>query len=151
MLDILRVPDPRLRQTAAVVRVFDIELENLAVAMLTTMYEARGCGLAAPQVGVGIRLVVLNYGPMACGKLTQRVMVNPRVAWTSAKTTAMREGCLSCPDALVFVTRPNIVDVEWDSINDPHAPVQKERFRGWAARIVQHEIDHLDGKVIADG
>lgn len=148
-LEILKVPDPRLYESAIEVRVFDYELKELAQRMLDTMYESRGCGLAAPQVGVGLRLVVLNYGPMSCGQFTQRVMVNPRVTKSSVKTSVAREGCLSCPDALVLVTRADIVDVEWDDVSEPHGMVRKERFRGWAARIVQHEIDHLDGRVIA--
>lgn len=146
--DLVLWPDPRLLEPAVHVRVFDAELVSLARDMVETMERHRGCGLAAVQVGVPLSLIVLNYGPRALGQSTLRIMANPRIVRSRGELVLAREDCLSCPGAGRLVDRASIVDVAWDPITPESGPSQ-ERFRGWAARIVAHEIDHLEGRVIA--
>lgn len=149
LLPLIVYPDPRLLERAIEIRAFDSELEQLARDMVETMEAARGCGLAAPQVGVGIRLIVFNFGASSVGVNTLRVMANPQVTWESEDESSWPEECLSCPGVKTFVTRPKVVDVRWDTLDPRRKGKRCERFRGLAARIVQHEIDHLDGRIIA--
>ena len=148
ILPTLKHPDPRLLETAIRIRVFDSELRQLARDMLETMYSLGGCGLAAPQVGIGLRLIVFNFGPRGVGSSTERVMVNPEWDAVGARTSVMGEMCLSCPDVVRPVSRFKTVRASWMGF-EAHDRDSRETFRGWAARVLQHEVDHLDGKVIA--
>jgi peptide deformylase len=144
---ILIHPDPRLKKRAEAVSELTPELRTLADDMLQTMYEAPGIGLAAPQVGVLSRLIVMD-----CVKdkdLPPRPMVlfNPEVTWASDERSTYEEGCLSIPEQYAEVERPAEVRVRW---MDQHGATQEEQFDGLWATCVQHEIDHLDGKLFID-
>jgi peptide deformylase len=142
---ILLHPDPRLKAVAKPVTAFDDALRRLAEDMLETMYDAPGVGLAAPQVGVLSRLIVMD-----CTKdepPRPLVLVNPEVVWTSEEKGPSEEGCLSIPEHYADVVRPREVEVAWtDLAGNP----QRERFEGLWAVCAQHEIDHLNGKLFID-
>lgn len=144
---ILLHPDPRLKKTATVVDDLSDDLRTLADDMLKTMYEAPGIGLAAPQVGILQRLIVLDCVKEEGEKPRPLVMFNPQVIARSDGENTYEEGCLSIPDQYADVTRPAEVDVQWMDRDGNH---QEERFTGLWATCVQHEIDHLDGKLFID-
>ena len=143
---ILIHPDPRLKKLCDPVMQITADLRKLAADMLETMYDAPGIGLAAPQVGVTKRLLVMD-----CMKLpdTPRpmVLINPVVTWTSADLATYEEGCLSIPDQYAEVQRPDKATVRW---MDLEGTMQEETFEGLWATCVQHEIDHLNGKLFID-
>ncbi len=144
---ILIHPDPRLKKIAADVPDLSDELRALADDMLETMYAAPGIGLAAPQIGILDRLIVLDCVKEGEGEARPLVMFNPRVIAASNETNVYEEGCLSIPEQYAEVTRPKVVDVEW---LDRDGNLQTETFDGLWATCVQHEIDHLDGKLFID-
>lgn len=146
-LPILIHPDPRLKKVAAPVDDVSDKLRALAGNMLTTMYEAPGIGLAAPQVGIGSRLIVLDCEKGDDAVPRPLVMVNPQVVAASDETNTYDEGCLSIPDVYADVTRPEAVTVRWMDLNGAE---QEETFDGLWATCVQHEIDHLEGKLFID-
>jgi peptide deformylase len=147
-LPILIHPDPRLKKVCAEVPDLSDDLRRLADDMLETMYDAPGIGLAAPQVGVLERLIVLDCAkPDKGDKPRPLVMVNPRVLASSDEANTYEEGCLSIPEQFADVTRPAEVEVEW---LDRDGKLHKEGFGGLWATCVQHEIDHLDGKLFID-
>jgi peptide deformylase len=126
-------------------------LKKLVADMFETMYQAEGIGLAAPQVGLSIRLLVLDAEPMAddyseC-KGFKRVMVNPDIVEFSEEEIALEEGCLSLPGIHEKVARPVWIRVEYE---DENRVKHNEEVEGFAARVVQHECEHLDGQVFID-
>ena len=140
---ILIHPDPRLRKSARPVEQPDDALRALANDMLETMYAAPGIGLAAPQVGCNWRLVVLDCGEPA----RPLVMFNPEIVSASTEQSAYDEGCLSLPEIRAQIDRPAEIDVTWmDRDGNP----AREGFAGLWATCIQHEIDHLDGKLFID-
>ena len=144
--EILTVPDPRLKEVSKPVEggVTD-ELRALMDDMLETMYDAPGIGLAAPQIGVLERLIVLDCTKDENPQPT--VMFNPEVLASSDDLSTYEEGCLSIPDQFADVTRPAHVRVGW--IDENGNPQEKD-FDGLWATCVQHEIDHLNGKLFID-
>ena len=144
---ILIHPDPRLKAVADPVVEVDKDLRKLADDMLETMYNAPGIGLAAPQVGVGKRLLVMDCVKEEGAAPRPMVLINPEVVWTSDGTNVYEEGCLSIPDQYADVERPAEVEVAWMDLD---GEAQKERFDGLWATCVQHEIDHLNGKLFID-
>ncbi|MGP6086969.1 peptide deformylase [Antarctobacter jejuensis] len=145
---ILIHPDPRLKKHCAPVDDLSDELRVLADDMLETMYDAPGIGLAAPQIGVLSRLIVLDCVKSDSGDAARPlIMFNPKVIANSDERNVYEEGCLSIPDQYADVERPKVVDVEW---MDRDGNLQKETFDGLWATCVQHEIDHLDGKLFID-
>lgn len=145
-LPIIIHPDPRLKTVTDPVRDVDDTLRRLADDMLETMYDAPGIGLAAPQIGVLQRLIVLD-----CAREEEApaplVMFNPEVLKSSDETSVYEEGCLSIPEQYAEVTRPASVRVGWlDRDGNP----QERDFEGLWATCVQHEIDHLNGKLFID-
>ncbi len=144
---ILLHPDPRLKKVTTPVGDLSDELRALADDMLETMYDAPGIGLAAPQIGVLSRLIVLDCVKDENETPRPMIMFNPRVVASSEDTNTYEEGCLSIPDQFADVTRPAEVDVEWI---DRDGTQQRETFDGLWATCVQHEIDHLDGKLFID-
>jgi peptide deformylase len=145
--NILIHPDPRLKKVCAPVTDMTDALRKLADDMLETMYEAPGIGLAAPQIGVMDRLIVLDCVKEEGEEMRPLVMFNPVVLAVSDETNVYDEGCLSIPEQYGEVTRPEVVDVEW---MDRDGNAQRERFNGLWATCVQHEIDHLQGKLFID-
>ncbi|MDU8912749.1 peptide deformylase [Aestuariicoccus sp. MJ-SS9] len=144
---ILIHPDPRLKKVCAPVPDLSDELRELAKDMLETMYDAPGIGLAAPQLGVQKRLIVLD-----CVKDDDKpgrplIMFNPEVLKVSDDRSVYEEGCLSIPDQFADVERPAAVKVGWI---DQNGNPQEEEFDGLWSTCVQHEIDHLDGKLFID-
>ncbi len=144
---ILLHPDPRLKKVAEPVGAVTDEIRALAADLLQTMYNAPGIGLAAPQVGVLKRLLVMDTakGPDAAPK--PMVMINPALTWISPELVVREEGCLSIPEHYADVERPASVRVRWTTLEGAET---EEQFTGLAAACVQHEIDHLDGKLFID-
>lgn len=140
-------PDPRLKKQAAPVADLTDELRSLADDMLQTMYDAPGVGLAAPQVGVLQRLVVLDCVKGENEKPRPLIMFNPEIVAASDELNVYEEGCLSIPEQFADVTRPAEVDVRWI---DRDGKEQAETFSGLWATCAQHEIDHLEGKLFID-
>jgi len=144
---ILIHPDPRLKKVCATVTDLSDELRVLADDMLETMYDAPGIGLAAPQVGVLDRLIVMDCIKDDDQAPRPLVLFNPEVVASSDDTNVYEEGCLSIPEQYAEVTRPKVVDVRWI---DRDGKEQQETFDGLWATCVQHEIDHLNGKLFID-
>ncbi len=143
---ILIHPDPRLKKLCDPVREVTGELVRLAQDMLDTMYDAPGIGLAAPQVGVTKRLIVMDCmkAPAIPRPL---ILFNPEVIWRSSEVATYEEGCLSIPEQYADVERPNAVTVRW---TDEVGAAREEQFEGLWATCAQHEIDHLNGKLFID-
>ena len=144
---ILIHPDPRLKKPAADVDTIDDGIRTLAADMLATMYDAPGIGLAAPQVGVMDRLIVLDCVKDEGATPRPIVMLNPEITAFSDEKSVYEEGCLSIPDQFADVTRPAEVEVRWLDLDGVE---HQEGFGGLWATCVQHEIDHLDGKLFID-
>jgi peptide deformylase len=144
---ILIHPDPRLKKVAAPVASVNDELRRLADDMLETMYDAPGIGLAAPQVAVMNRMLVMDCAKEDDATPEPMVLINPEVVWTSDERNVYEEGCLSIPEQYAEVERPAEVEVSWMDLD---GKTRRERFDGLWATCVQHEIDHLDGKLFID-
>lgn len=146
LLEILCWPDPRLAETCAQVEEITPKIETLAADMLETMYAAPGRGLAAPQVGAMVRLFVMDTGWKE-GKSDPLVCINPMLQEVSEERAEGEEGCLSIPGVLATVARPAQVQMVWTGLNGGR---YVQRFTGFGATCVQHELDHLDGVVTFD-
>ncbi len=144
LLDILQPPHPTLKRPAEPVSRIDDDLVRLMEQMLATMYEAPGIGLAAPQVGVSRRVVVIDTSEAKDQPLH---LVNPRVTWTSGETAVAEEGCLSLPGQFAEVKRPAAVKVAYLDARESEREIEAE---GLLARCLQHEIDHLNGILFVD-
>jgi peptide deformylase len=140
-------PDPRLKKPCAPVAAVTAEIRQLGADMLETMYHAPGIGLAAPQVGVLQRVIVMDCVKDPAIIARPMVLVNPEVVWTSEEMNTYDEGCLSIPDQYAEVDRPAIATVRWIDLD---GTPQEETFDGLWATCVQHEIDHLNGKLFID-
>jgi peptide deformylase len=142
--DLTLYPDPLLRRPALDVAAFDEELRAIVAAMFERMYASKGVGLAAPQVGLKKRILVLN----ATGNPEdERVLVNPRILERSGPPTLFEEGCLSFPGIFAEVERPE--DCRVSAFRPDGTPLE-ETFSGFVSRIVQHEYDHLEGVLLVD-
>ncbi|PRX37000.1 peptide deformylase [Meinhardsimonia xiamenensis] len=144
---ILIHPDPRLKKRCAPVTEITDAHRKLAEDMLETMYAAPGIGLAAPQVGVLERILVMDCVKDPEAEPRPMVLINPEITWASEETRVYEEGCLSIPDQFAEIERPAEVRVRW---LDLEGREQEEHFTGLWATCVQHEIDHLDGKLFID-
>ena len=144
---ILIHPDPRLKTVADAVVDIDDETHKLASDMLETMYEAPGIGLAAPQVGVLRRVFVMDCVKDEAEAPRPMVLINPEIVWSSEEMNTYEEGCLSIPDQYADVERPAEVEVTWTGLDGTQ---QGEKFSGLWATCVQHELDHLNGKLFID-
>jgi peptide deformylase len=146
LLPILLVPDPRLRSRARAVGPGDADtVRELAPRMLESMYKAPGIGLAAPQVGSLLRLVVVDLQPDE--RREPMVLVNPEIVAQSEELAVREEGCLSLPGQYAEVTRPARVKVRYHDLEGARREVQAD---GLLATCLQHEIDHLDGVLFVD-
>jgi len=144
---ILIHPDPRLKTACDPVADVTDALRVLAEDMLETMYDAPGIGLAAPQVGVLSRMLVMDCVKDPEAKPRPMVLLNPQVIAASEDTSVYEEGCLSIPDQFADVERPAAVTVRWLGLDGEE---HQEDFDGLWATCVQHEIDHLNGKLFID-
>ncbi len=152
---IVLLPDPVLRRKARPVTKFDSNLQTLIDDMVETMRDAPGVGLAAPQVGISERLLVVEYGEeeeTEDGEIIEYpkklyVLINPEIVKTSEEKVMGVEGCLSIPGLVGEVERFEAIQIK--ALNRRGQPT-KVKAEGWLARIFQHEIDHLDGIVYPD-
>ena len=144
ILNILRYPDPRLHKIAKPVTVFDERLKKLAADMAETMYDAPGVGLAAPQVDVHEQLVVIDTSETNTDLL---ILINPEIIWSSPERKMYDEGCLSVPGIYDGVERAAEVKVRALDIEGEPFELHAD---GLLAVCVQHEMDHLLGKVFVE-
>jgi peptide deformylase len=144
--EILVVPHPLLKQVSEPVAVVDDELRALMDDMLETMYAAPGIGLAAIQVGVPKRVIVMDLSREDEPK-QPRFFVNPEILWASEETAPYEEGCLSVPEIYDEVERPARVKLRYLNY---HGETIEEDAEGLFAVCIQHEMDHLDGVLILD-
>lgn len=144
--DILIHPDPRLKAVADPVP-DPAEMKKLAEDMLETMYHAPGIGLAAPQVGVLQRMLVMDCIKEEDAPPQPMVLINPQIVWSSDGKNVYEEGCLSIPEVYNDIERPAEVEVTWTNLD---GEAQSGKFEGLWATCVQHEMDHLDGKLFID-
>jgi peptide deformylase len=146
ILPIITIPDPVLRKKAAPVERVDAALLKLAQDMLATMYEAPGIGLAAPQIGLARRLIVMDPSRDEVPK-EPLIMVNPVILERSAEMRTHEEGCLSIPDVTAEIERPAITRVGYI---DEEGTQRERTLAGIWSTLVQHEIDHLNGILFID-
>lgn len=145
---ILIHPDPRLKKVCDPVPDISDQIRELSRDMLETMYHAPGIGLAAPQVGVNVRMLVMDCAQRDEAEASRPMcLINPEITWSSDELSEYEEGCLSIPEIFANVTRPKAVTVKY---LDPDGEVQEETFENTWAVCVQHEIDHLNGKLFID-
>jgi peptide deformylase len=149
LLEVLKFPDPRLRERAEAVRPEDVteELRELAANMAETMYDEPGIGLAATQVGVARRLIVMDIQWPESGERALRVLLNPEIVHREGRAVSEEEGCLSVPEFKSDVERDARVIVrartlDWEELEFDAKDLESFCF--------QHEIDHLDGKLFID-
>ena len=151
---IFETPDPVLRQISKPVEVFDDALKTLVSDMFETMYDAPGIGLAAVQVGVPVRLLVIDLQEPedpedADSKVVRdpRVFINPEILWHSDTEVPYTEGCLSVPEQYAEVMRPDKIRARWQ---DEKGKTYEEEIEGLLAVCLQHEMDHLNGVLFID-
>lgn len=161
VLTVVEVPDQRLRALCAPVGQVDDEVRRLAADMIETMYAADGIGLAAPQVGVLRRVVVIDLQERAEGEggdrpidggepvrvRNPRTYVDPELVWVGEELSTYNEGCLSIPDQYAEVTRPARCRVRW---RDERGEAHEAEMDGLLSTCMQHEIDHLNGVLFID-
>ncbi len=151
ILPIYLYGQPVLRKVAEDITPEYPELKELIENMFETMYKAEGIGLAAPQIGLAIRLVVIDLDVLSEDfpeyKEFRRVYINAHILETSDETGSMEEGCLSLPGIHEKVTRPLRIHVRY---MDENFVEHEEWVEGYLARVMQHEFDHLEGKVFSD-
>jgi len=156
-LEILEIPDPRLRDVAKPIAEVNDEIRRLAADMLETMYAARGIGLAATQLGIDKRILVIDLQERVTEDEEEEgegepirdphVVINPELLWVSDELSIYNEGCLSIPEQYAEVERPARCRVRWlDEQGESH----EEELDGLMATCMQHEIDHLNGVLFID-
>lgn len=145
-LPILVAPDPLLKRPAKPVERVDAEVRRLMDDMLESMYAANGIGLAAPQVGVPKRVIVVDISSPEEPNAPMR-LANPEILWHSDEAVLGEEGCLSLPDQYADVKRPSQVRVRYLDQNNEIREIEAD---GLLAKCIQHEIDHLDGVLFVD-
>ncbi len=147
--EIITVPHPTLRKKARPVTKFDGKFQKLVDDMVETMRDAPGVGLAAPQVNISLRLIVVEYGDDEDESVPPKLymVANPEITRASTETEMGVEGCLSIPGYVGEVERAYAVVVKGQ---DRYGKPVKYKLDGWVARIFQHEIDHLDGVLFTD-
>jgi peptide deformylase len=151
---IFETPDPVLRQISKPVETFDDELRTLVADLFDTMYVAPGIGLAAVQVGVPIRLLVIDLqeplnpeDPESPVVKDPRVFINPEILWHSDTEVPYTEGCLSVPEQYAEVMRPDRIRARW---RDERGATHEQEIEGLLAVCLQHEMDHLNGVLFID-
>lgn len=164
--EIIEIPDPRLKQVSKPVESFDDDLKTLVADMFETMYDAPGIGLAAIQVGVPLRVLVIDLQPddsdaepELCHshgdhahyhtptKREPRIFINPEILDPSEEHTVYNEGCLSVPEIYAEVERPARIRARWQDLDGTQ---HDEVIEGMLATCLQHEMDHLEGILFID-
>ena len=143
MFKIVKYPDPFLRRTAKKVTDFNDELKNTVLEMVKVMYQVDGIGLAAPQVGIGQRFLVVGKSD----NKNYEVYINPEITFFSKNKDLNEEGCLSLPKIFGLVRRAKKIHVKYQDIN---GLTKKVKLTGLDAIVLQHELDHLDGILFID-
>lgn len=143
---IITAPDPRLKVVSHEVERVDAGLRRLIDDMFESMYDAKGIGLAAIQVGVPQRVIVLDLAPKD-GEREPQVFINPRIVWASEETAVFEEGCLSAPDIWDDVERPARIKAEYLDRDGALTTLEAD---GLLATCLQHEMDHLEGVLFLD-
>ncbi|HUH85944.1 MAG TPA: peptide deformylase [Stellaceae bacterium] len=146
LLPIITAPDPRLKLKAKPVKAVDAELRRLMEDMLETMYAAPGIGLAAPQVGVARRVLVVDTARDGEPKRPMRI-ANPEILWRSDELATYNEGCLSLPEHYADVSRPAKIRLRY---LDRENEIREIDVEGLLATCIQHEMDHLEGVLFVD-
>lgn len=146
LLTIITAPDPRLKAKSAPIEKVDRALRKQIDDMVETMYEAPGMGLAAVQIGVHRRVLVLDPAREGEESLLVR-LINPELVWASEDVAVYEEGCLSLPEFYADVERPARVKVRYLDVDGRAAMLEAE---GFLATCVQHEMDHLEGTLFVD-
>jgi peptide deformylase len=141
LLNVLCYPDPRLHQVAKPVAQVDARIKKIVADMADTMYEAPGVGLAATQVDIHERIVIIDISDE---QNDLKVFINPEIIWSSPEKKSWREGCLSVPDFYDEVERPSQVRVKALDVDGKEFELEAD---GLLAVCLQHELDHLQGKV----
>jgi peptide deformylase len=144
--EIVKLPDKRLRLVSEPVKRVDAAIRALVDDLFDTMYKAPGIGLAAIQIGVAKRVIVLDLSKKEDDHKPQ-VFVNPEITWTSEAKTAREEGCLSIPEYYEEVTRPSQVKVKYLDLEGKAREIEAD---GLMATCIQHEIDHINGVLFID-
>ena len=148
---ILYIPDPRLKQVADPVAEVTAETRRLVADMFETMYDAPGIGLAAPQIGVMQRIVVIDCAKRAADDEEEEpdpiAMINPEILWFSEETRVHEEGCLSIPEYYEEVERPDRIRIRYTT---PEGETVEREADGLLSTCMQHEVDHLNGKLFID-
>ena len=146
ILKILTIPDPRLKHKSSNIEVFDKELKTIVKNMYETLYASgNGIGLAAPQVDIRKRIVVIDLNEN--GKSSPITFINPKIIKLSDEKFINQEGCLSVPEYYADVERAKEVEVEW---HDDIGVKYKKNLSGLLSICIQHEIDHLNGILFID-
>ena len=145
LIPIITIPDPVLRKVAAPITEITDGVRQLLTDMAETMYDAPGIGLAAPQISISQRLIVMDCGKDETPELFK--MINPEIISRSDELAVLEEGCLSIPDQTAEVERPASVEVKYTDIAGGE---QRLTCEGLLAACVQHEVDHLNGMLFID-
>lgn len=145
-LDIILAPDPRLKIKCKPVAKVDAKTARLMDSMLETMYAAPGIGLAAPQVGIAQRIIVVDIAKDG-EKPAPLKMANPELIWVSDEDAVFNEGCLSLPEHYADVVRPRAIRARYI---DHENEIRELEAEGMLATCIQHEMDHLDGILFVD-
>ena len=138
-------PDPILRKKSTILEKVNDEIRNLLDDMLETMYAAPGIGLAAVQIGIPLRVVVIDISKEDEKK--PHFFINPNIVWRSDKTSTYEEGCLSIPNQFAEIERPESCRVEYIDLNNKKKEIEAS---GLLSTCIQHEIDHLNGVLFID-
>ena len=146
LLPIITAPDPRLKVKAKLVSAVDAKVRRLMDDLVETMYHAIGIGLAAPQVGAALRVLVVDVAREGEPPQPMRI-ANPEILWRSEATMTANEGCLSLPEHYADVDRPAEIRLRY---LDHENEIRELEAKGLLATCVQHEIDHLDGLLFVD-
>ena len=144
LLNVLCYPDPRLHKVAKPVAQVDARIKKIVADMADTMYEAPGVGLAATQVDIHERIVVIDISEE---QNDLKVFINPEIIWSSPEKKSWREGCLSVPDFYDEIERPSLVRVKALDVDGKEFEIDAD---GLLAVCLQHELDHLQGKVFVE-
>ena len=148
LLNILKIPDPRLKIKAKPVEYVDDAIKDLLDDMVETMYANDGAGLAATQVGIDKRIIIMDgAGDEGTNQRELMKFINPEILWRSEETKPMLEGCLSVPEYYAEVNRALKLKIRY--MNEQNEIIEREAS-GFLAHAFQHEIDHLDGILFID-
>lgn len=144
LLEILEYPHPVLKKQASKVKKIDDDIRKTLDDMLETMYKAPGIGLAAPQIGISKRMLVLD---ISLEKNAPYFMINPEIIWESEEESVCQEGCLSVPEQYADVVRPAKIKVKYQDYDGKDQELEASEM---LATCIQHEMDHLDGVLFID-